>query len=386
MIVEAWSIWKNGKGQARKRLVAGMLHIAFWPILLIPRLFWPKRRRPQNISRIMLIRMDGIGDLAMSAAIFPALRHHFPHAQIDLLTSKEAHGIAEFFLRAGWLNAIHLMPLRGRSINGYRELARQFRALQYDAAIDLRGDLRNIALMWLAGIPIRIGMPASGLTYLLTDIVPVVGPHHQSEEPIALVRALGVHQVSPQPTLPLQSQERIAADQWLVAHSATSDRMICAFHLGAFYPSKIWPLDRFIAVGKYFREKHDAQLLVVGGPSEANLASEFAKAFDPNRVMIAVGEASLSLTAALLARCAMFIGNDSGPAHIAAEVGCPVVALFGPANPVEYRPLGKKVAFIKSPTPCDPRCGKVCMRGDSHCMLDHSVTEVIQEAERVMTD
>lgn len=384
MLKQARRIVREGKGSPGKRWVVAGLHIALWPVFFLPRLVWPRRQRSNNVDRILLIRMDGIGDLAMSAAIFPALRRQFPAARIDLLTSNEAKGIADFFVKAGWLNTIHLMPLRGRSMAGYREMSCAFRALNYDVAIDLRGDMRNVLLMWRAGIPRRIGMPGTGLEYLLTDVVEVPRPHHQSEEPAALVRRIGVTQIDTIPQLPLGADDLRAAEQWLAENGIGAGRAIIAMHLGAFYPSKVWPIERFIEVAKYFQSRHGTQVLIVGGVSDSQLASEMVRAIGDAGTAIAAGRASLPLTAALLAKCALFIGNDSGPAHIAAGVGCPVVVLFGPANPVEYRPLGQNVIFIKSPNPCDPACGKVCVRGASHCMLEHSVQAVIDAGEQLI--
>jgi hypothetical protein len=88
MLKEIRWIARSGKGSPRNRLIACILHVVLWPILLIPRLFWPRGARGREVARILLIRVDGIGDLAMSSAIFPSLRRQFPNAQIDLLTSR----------------------------------------------------------------------------------------------------------------------------------------------------------------------------------------------------------------------------------------------------------------------------------------------------------
>src|SRR5436305_1647873 len=104
MIGEVRRIARVGKGSRRNRRFVSALHVALWPMLLVPRLFWPPRRRRRELrelrelrefSKILLIRVDGIGDLAMSAAVFPSLRRRFPGARIDLLTSGDARPIAD---------------------------------------------------------------------------------------------------------------------------------------------------------------------------------------------------------------------------------------------------------------------------------------------------
>ncbi len=124
------------------------------------------------------------------------------------------------------------------------------------------------------------------------------------------------------------------------------------------------------------------QLLIVGGPEETQLAETLALEAGP--AMIAAGQTPLAVSAALLSYCGVFIGNDSGPAHLAAVVGCPAVVLFGPANPVMYRPLGPAVKVMTPSRPCDPRCDKACARPRDHCMLEHTVAAVLSEAGRII--
>jgi heptosyltransferase-2 len=385
MLKEIRRIMRSAKASPRNRLLACFLHVVLWPILLLPRLFWPRGLRGRPIARILLIRIDGIGDLAMSSAIFPSLRRQFPNAQIDLLTSENARPIAELFVAEKWLDNIWRMPLLGRGLTAYWRLGAQFRRQRYDAAIDLRGDLRNVLLMWLARAPIRLGLSGSGLTYLLTQAVDIPPDRHQAEESAELIRRLGVENPDPWPRLPLQPQHLAQADQWLADNGIVRDRPVCAFHLGAFYDVKLWPAQRFAAVAKRLQQSVVAQVVVVGGPPEADLARTFAQAVELP-VAIAVGKTSLVLTAAIIARCDAFIGTDSGPAHIAACVGCPVVVLFGPANPDKYCPLSPRVVVMRPHTPCDPACDKICARPATHCMLDHTVEAVAAAAETLIRE
>jgi heptosyltransferase-2 len=385
MLAEIRRIIRTGKGGHRKRMVASALHAIGWPIFLLPRLFWPPRKVQQgplpDDARVLLIRVDGIGDLAMTSMIFPALRRRFPRGCIELLTSSAAKPIAELLVAAGWVDALHVLPLLGRTLALHWKMAGELRTGRYHAAIDLRGDLRNILVMWLAGIPRRIGLPGSGWTYLLTDVVELSGErlHHQSDESRALVRQLGVTELDASPCLPLREEDLASADAWLTKRGVRTDHPICAFHLGAFQPSKVWPIERFVEVAQSLHREFDAQVLVVGSGEEAELASRFASQL-PDFAFSAAGDTSLTVSAALLHRCAVLIGNDSGPAHLGTAVGCPVVVLFGPAPPERYRPLGKSVVLLRSPRPCEPGCDKVCVRPAEHCLLDVTVDEVARAA------
>lgn len=377
---------RTGKGSPRKRMVASFFHVVFWPILALASLFWPRRRLrtlPAN-PRLLLMRVDGIGDLAMSSAIFPSIRRTFPGATVDLLASENAKPLAEMFAAEGWINSIRPLPLMSTSMAPYLRLAREFRRQKYDAAVDLRGDMRNVVMMWLAGIPIRLGLPESGFSYLLTGQVDLPIRHHQAQEAAGLIQKLGVEQIEPWPRIPLQRTDMDSADRWIREHGLRNDRPICAMHLGAFFPSKIWPLDRFIAVAQRLGRTVNAQFLLIGGEKEADLARDFM-AQVPHKVVSAVGAAPLPLTAALLARSSVFIGNDSGPAHIAAGVGCPVVVIFGRGDPHTYRPLSPKVTAMIPSHPCFPGCNKTCVRPEQWCMLDHNVESIVGAAEQALS-
>jgi len=381
MVTELRRIIHFAKASRRNRMIAAFLHVAMWPLLLIPRLIWPLRSRRGAIQKILLIRVDGIGDLAMCAAIFPSLRKKFPKAQIDLLTSENAAPVADLFVAEGWLNNVWRMPLKGRGLKPYRKLAKDFRKLRYDAGIDLRGDMRNLLLMWLAGIPRRLGLRGSGLSYLATALVELPVDAHQSAESAELVRRLGVEEMEPWPRLPLQASHIAEADRWLAENGVAADRPICAMHLGAFYPVKEWPLERFAAVAKKLHERTGAQIVAIGGPPEAELGKALA-AQVRFPVALAAGRTSLVLTAAIVSRCDVFIGADSGPAHVAAGVGCAVVVLFGPAIVQKYQPRSPRVTVMAPVGQCDPLCDQVCARPvESRCMMQHNVEAVAAKAE-----
>ena len=379
MLGDLRRIVKFRKGSRRKRYVVALLHVLLWPVLSIPRLVWPRRRRTDVPRRIFLARVDGIGDLAMTAAVFPSLRRQFPDAEIDLLVSDEARPVAELFLEAGWISAIERLPLLRRGARAYWELSRQLRERGYDAAVDLRGDFRTVLLMWLAGAPQRVGLAGAGLNYLLTDPVDLPDPTHQAVESAEMIRQLGVEHVEPWPRLPLRESDLASADASLADHGINRDRPLCAFHLGAFYHVKLWPVERFAEVARRLISEFSAQVVVIGGPGEIELAEKFQSLVE-HPIRIATGKTSLLTTAAILSRATVFIGTDSGPAHLAAGVGCPVVVLFGPAPPELYHPRSPAVVVLRPGHACDPRCDKHCARPATHCMLDHTPDTVAEAA------
>jgi ADP-heptose:LPS heptosyltransferase len=154
------------------------------------------------------------------------------------------------------------------------------------------------------------------------------------------------------------------------------------YHLSAFQPAKLWPVERFVQVARYLAERHAARVLVVGSQSDLAQAEAFSGAL-AEPALIATGRTALPQTAALLERCRLFIGNDSGPAHLAAAVRTPAVVLFGPTDPDLWRPYGARV--IRAPRACDPRCNsRTCAVPQRHCLADITADQVIEAAEQLL--
>jgi ADP-heptose:LPS heptosyltransferase len=123
---------------------------------------------------------------------------------------------------------------------------------------------------------------------------------------------------------------------------------------------------------------------VIGGPDDRPRARAFSAALD-EPALIAAGETSLPQAAALLGQCSLFVGTDSGPAHLAAGVGCPLVVLFGPGKVHVMRPFTDAAAIVASPQPCDPRChNTVCFVPERHCLAAIGVQDVYAAADAML--
>jgi lipopolysaccharide heptosyltransferase II len=372
----------------RNRAIVMAIHVV-GRIVTLPWLLLP-RRRPRALgsgSRILLMRVDGIGDFIMTTALFPALRRAYPDARIDLLCSTLAKGLAELYVRSGDINNLYLLPLSGRNAGQVWRLVKQLRDNHYDAAADLRGDFRNVLLAWLADAPLRYGLYYSGLGYLLTAALPKEAGgerRHQAEEVAGVAAMLGVPELDPAPRLLLSEEDRAFADRWLAAKNAGPERPLVAFHLTAGMPARLWPLDRFIEVARRLAVEHNARVLVVGSPDDRAVAETLSAALD-EPALIAAGETSLTQSAALMERSALFIGTDSGPAHVASSVGCPLVVLFGPGNAEVMRPYTPASRIVKSPQACDRHChNKTCAVPERHCLKAISVDDVCAAAGELL--
>jgi ADP-heptose:LPS heptosyltransferase len=269
-----------------------------------------------------------------------------------------------------------------------RQLARELRANRYDVAADLRGDFRNVLTAFVARIPRRYGFPYSGFDYLLTDIVPgpveQVGTVHQVDEVSHMAELLGAGPLPGAPRIDPPEEDRDFARRWLAEHGRSPDRPLVALHLSAGMPARLWPIDSFIDVARHLKNSRDAQFLVVGAAGERALGEQLGAALG-ERPLIAAGDATLVQSIALLELCRLFIGTDSGPAHLASAARCPLVVLFGPGNVQVMRPYTDRCAIVRSPRPCDPRChNKTCAVPETHCMKAISLADVITAAETLL--
>lgn len=384
MIASFRRIARNPKTQeSRIRYVAMAFHAAAWVVSLPQRLFGrgpgPLPERP----RILLIRVDGVGDLVMSAGLFGALRAAYPDARIDLLTSDRSVALGRMFEKSGDVNTVYAVPLGTLPWHLFRRTVALLRRNHYDAAVDLRGDFRNVLMMWLAGIPRRYGIAYTAMNYLLTEMIES-DQTHQAEETARLGELLGVK--AAQPALPITADLAAWAEQWLQCNGRDRSRPLVALHLTAGVPARVWPLERFLEVARILRQRRRAQFLVLGSPADRADADHFFAAADEPPLM-AAGVASLPQSAALSAQSDLFIGSDSGPGHIAAAVGCPVVVLFGPGNVCVMRPYTPLLRIVKSPRACDPRChNKICAVPEMHCLKAITAEDVVAAAESLLDE
>lgn len=372
---------------SKRRAIVMALHaagrLALWPLEL------SRRYRPQDPPRkILLLRADGVGDFAMSSALFPALRRAYPEARIDLLCSTLARPLAEVFVKAGDINHIYAVPLNGRTLRQDRKIVRELREVGYDVAADLRGDFRNVLAAFFARIPRRYGFSYSGFDYLLTRAIrtPVeqVGTVHQVDETSRMSELLGAGPLLTGPRIEPPEADREFAGRFLAEHGRAVDRPLVALHLSAGMPARVWPLERFVEVARRLRESHGAQFLVLGGPDDRGLGEQFAAELGEPAI-IAAGSTNLVQSIALLEKCDVFIGTDSGPAHLASAARCPVVVLFGPGNLQVMRPYAQRMQVVRSPRPCDRHChNKTCAVPETHCMKAITPQDVTAAAESLL--
>ena len=163
--------------------------------------------------------------------------------------------------------------------------------------------------------------------------------------------------------------------QWLLDHKWNGMDSLATLHPGAGSRTKRWPLESFVRLAGYLTREEKRQLLVVEGPAESGLAAQIAKELSEVSV-IRAESLSLDLLAPVIAKSGLFVGNDSGITHLAAALGIPSIALFGPTLPRHWAPLGANVTVLWNPQDCSA-CSS---GGNEHTCLDNiTVEEVLRK-------
>ena len=337
----------------------------------------------EGVRRVLLIKPSALGDVVHTLPVVATLRARYPALVLDWLVEEEAAplveghpAVAEVIVsrRRRWLKALRQLGDAPGAVRAMAGFARQLHRRQYDVALDLQGLLKSAVYVLAAAAPIRVGLAdareGAGLIY--THRVPVPPqPVHAVERYLALAAAVGAGAAVRDFRIPFAETDRKAA----AACAAGLPRPLAVLHPAARWPTKLWPTDRWRALATALTEDGWG-VLVTGSPADAPLAAAIGDGLGP-RCRSLAGGLSLKELAALLGRVDVMVTVDSGPMHIGAAMGAPIVALFGPTDPARTGPLGVH-RIVREPLECAPCLSRTCRIRDTNlCMRALETSEVL---------
>jgi heptosyltransferase-2 len=339
---------------------------------------------PEAIGRILVRQVNWVGDAVLTLPALEALDRRFPQAEITLLAKSWVSGL--FAGQPGVDRIIEYRPEAAhKGLLGRWRLAAQLRKENFDLAVVFPNSLDAALVPCLARIPRRLGYPTDGRRWLLTH--PIGGRstlpgRHQVERYLDIVRALGGDggaalrlRVSPEAQ---QAAERLLAD-----HGIGPDDLAVAVNPGSVYGSaKRWPAERFAAVADRLADRTGARVLLIGSERETSILEQVAAAMRGPAVNLG-GRTNLRTLVGILARAGLLLSNDTGAMHIAAAVGTPVVAIFGPTDAEATGPLGTRSRIVREPVPCSPCLLRECPI-DHRCLTRVSVDQVLHAAMELL--
>ncbi|HEY7727396.1 MAG TPA: glycosyltransferase family 9 protein [Candidatus Eisenbacteria bacterium] len=335
--------------------------------------------------RVLVIRHRTGGDLLLATPALRALREGLPDAAIEVLT---ARGFQELLLGNPDVDAV--LTFDRRSIFSQAALYARLLRGGYDAVLDFVSNPRSALLTALTRASVRVGYDLPGRAWAYTIRVPrePLGPggptlRYAPEAALDQVRALGVAAGNAALRFFVAPGPAARMDGWLRSEGIRPERPLVLCLPAGSWPAKTWPAERFSAVMDALAVRDGAEVIWLWGPGERELAARCRDAMrGPSRLAPPTGWQELG---ALVACASLFVGNDSGPKHVAVALGVPTVTVFGPTHPDTWHPPAGPHRVVEAAGLACLHCNaNVCpLSGQAHmrCMLDVTV-EAVTEAAR----
>lgn len=346
--------------------------------------------RLDDARRILLVKPSALGDVVHALPVVATLKRRYPAVPLDWLIEEEAaplvlgHPAIAAFLVSGrrrWQRQLRSPARLPGTLREIRDFVGEVRRRRYDAVLDLQGLFKSALYVAAAGARLRVGLAdgREGAPWVLTHRVPVPPqPVHAVERYLALAAAVDAREAVRDFTIPLGAEDAEAARRLL----ADLPRPRVVLHPAARWATKLWEVERWRAVAASLAGG-GAGVILTGGPSDTVLAAAICDGLHPAPRSLA-GCLSLKQLAAVLRAADLMVTVDSGPMHIAAALGTPVVALFGPTDPARTGPV-RPGRVLRRDLPCSPCLERRCRIAETRrCMRDLDAAEVLATAHEVL--
>ncbi|HZX48047.1 MAG TPA: glycosyltransferase family 9 protein [Nitrospirota bacterium] len=368
-------------------------HLVFF-VLEVLYVFYGKNRPLQKsgIKKFLVAESGGIGDLIMVLPAIEALNKNFPGASVSLLASPVARGILPLFPKQGLISEVIEYDFKGRhnSLAGKLSLIMSLRRKHYDLIYSPdrgEGMREEVIMNFLTGAPRRIGF-SRGKTGLLNtvhlelkDDIPIL------KQNLALLKAAGLKVTKENVDLHVSEECLKDARQLIETYGSDVSSLLIAVHPGGFWNGnyKCWPAENYSKLIMKLREELGASTVIIGSMDEAGIAEKILSRSVCSFVINLVGRTTLAQMAGIIKLSNLFIGNDSGPLHMASVLGVPFIGIFGPTSAAQLLPdmrRGIVVSSTLSCSPCylhQPLFKPLCHSDEnSPCMKSVSVDEVME--------
>jgi lipopolysaccharide heptosyltransferase II len=342
------------------------------------------------VRRVLCVRLDTLGDVLMTTPALRAVRETAAGREVTLLTSPSGAAIARLIpviddvmvYEAPWLKAT---PTRTGAAPDFGMID-ALHARAFDAAIVFtvfsQSALPAALLCFLADIPLRLAHarenPYQLLTTWIPDLEPAQGIRHEVKRQLSLVEQVGCRTTDTRLALRVPAESRRRVRELLDSLSLGSGGLWVLVHPGATAASRRYPADRFGAVARAIASATGAPALVTGDASERALADEVCHSAGAIAHSLA-GRLSLDEMAALVEAAPLLITNNTGPAHMAAALGTPVVDLYALTNP-QHTPWQVPSRVLSHDVPCRNCFKSVCPAGHHACLRGVSADTVTSAA------
>jgi predicted lipopolysaccharide heptosyltransferase III len=350
-----------------------------------PRPLAPARWDWTAVRRVLVIRLRSIGDTVLATPSLHALRRFLPRARIDVLLEDWVAPLLE-----GNAEVDRVVTVERKSNASRLRVARALRAARYDVVYNLHGGSTAALLTRATGARHRVGYADYAYASLHNHAAPPSSElwgrekTHSVEQQLALLGWTGVPVTDRPPTrLNVTSASAAHVAERLGEAGIEESVAFVLIHPAAAFDTKTWAAEKFARVVEHLAARGLASVAVAAPNEESVVAEVRAQTRAP---LVSFTDLSLPEVTALAARAALFVGNDSGIAHIAAAVGVPQVVVFGSSNVAHWRPWSRVPSeVVREEMPCAPCPGYTCAEFDApECIRRVSVERVTAAIERVL--
>jgi lipopolysaccharide heptosyltransferase II len=345
-------------------------------------------------KNVLCVRLDNLGDVLMTTPAIRALRQSAAGRRVTLLTSKSSAALAPYVPDideviahdAPWVSHPGELPLEAE-----RELLPQLEARRFDGAVIFtvysQSALPAALFCRLAGIPLRLAHCRENPYRLLTHWVPEPEPQrlvrHEVRRQLDLVASVGCRTEEERLAFRLTNDDRLRAVGKLRAIGVDTERPMAVIHPGASAASRRYPPESFAAAARALAARSGCQLVFTGSREEAILIRRIRHSVRASHSL--AGKLDLGELAAVISLASLLISNNTGPVHIAAAVGTPVVDLYALTNP-QHGPWMVPHRLLYRDVPCKFCYKSVCPQGHHDCLRQVAPSEVAAAALELLAE
>jgi len=341
---------------------------------------------------ILIVKLSAIGDVVQSLPFLEALRNGFPKANIDWVVEEDSSEVVVghpalnrviLSRRKSWQGRLTKTANLSSVVREMVGFLTELRSVEYDLVIDLQGLLKSGVLVGLSKGKRKIGMGGSreGATLFLNERrIPVDYGRHAIDRYLSVAETIGCDADRAGGRIPYSDADKLSVERILDRYEI-QDETLVAINPMARWPTKLWDTERFAVLATRIREELGCQIVFTGSSGDDPVIRRIMGTMPVAPVNLA-GKTSLRELAYFYTRCRLLVTTDTGPMHVAAAMGCPVVALFGPTAPWRTGPYGPGHAIIRTGVACSPCFSKRC--DHMTCMKEIGIDQVFDAVKTAL--
>lgn len=326
-----------------------------------------------HLTKVLFVRLGSLGDIIHTVPAVAAVRGGLPRAEIHWLVDVRHQDVLDLVEGIDRIHAVR------SDATGWLSVIPALRREAYDIALDFQGLIKSAALARLSGARRVAGFSRSALreppaAFFYRETVDVPAAGHVVEKNLALLRVLNLHQTAT-PSFPFVSRASSPLQRVRAQHSGA----FAIVNPGAAWPNKRWPPERFGALAREVRQRHGMPAIVIWGPGERETAEQAVEASGGAATLAPA--TSVADLFALSSAATLMVSGDTGPLHIAAACGTPVVGIYGPTDPARNGPWSRADICVSRFAQCGCHHLRRCVRRQ-WCLEDVRVEEVAAAVSR----